>query len=159
MTDLHIIFRDRSGPARAKRIPPNLAKKLVRKYKWTRVTYNLEGSKGPFALMIAPQKCSVIESREVEEADRDWKQILRLPSVRVIETESHTPEFDLFLHVGAEPFVEPENRGGRRHLLWSMGIAAEELASLLGLGEIRKLRGKIPENAYAELLAARLRET
>jgi hypothetical protein len=84
-----------------------------------------------------------------------------------VRAEGRIPEFRPFLHVGAEPFAEMGERWWRsgngrlrqRYLLWSTEFRARDLAPFLSVDEIRKLRGTIPEETYAEMLSAKLRET
>jgi hypothetical protein len=169
MTDLYFTIRLHSTPASAKRVPPDLAEELRGRYGRGCTTWKLEDNEGSVVMLGIPQEYSIIESREMEEADRDWKRILGLPSVRTTEVraEGRIPEFRPFLRVGAEPFAETEEKWWRsdgrvfrqRYLLWSTRMAAQDLAPFLSVDKIRRLRATIPEEAYVEMLSAKLKST
>jgi hypothetical protein len=169
MTDLYITIRYHSTPASAKRVPPDLAEELRGRYGRARTTWKLEDNEGSVMMLGVPQEYSIIESREVKKADRDWKRILGLPPVRTTEVraEDRIPKFRPFLRVGAEPFAETEEKwwrsdGGvfrQRYLLWPTEFRTQDLAPFLSVDEIRKLRGTIPKGAYAEMIAAKLKRT
>jgi hypothetical protein len=88
----------------------------------------------------------------------DWKAVKNAPKERSTVGLARRETRPLKIFVGPRPFgfVVTGDDGLFRQ---AQPVPCDELARHLTVEEIKRLQGKIPDEAYAELLGAKLRET